>query len=488
MNITLYNFSKSTNSLSIPSGGSTKYCHLKEATNITSPRVIMKQSDLFEGGNDSKELKPYNYAYIPSFKRYYYMGSPTVLDNDRVEIPLSVDVLASFRDSIISTPCTYVRTPNGTSNIIDDEYPLSKVMTTSYNSKQLFTESSDINIYIDIIGKADPSCNPTCTTYNMSIGSLKALLNKVYDPSTYTPSAGAVLDILQATICNPSQYIAGCRMGRLGVKGNAVSQIKFGWLDVDVEGAYTIPQGMYVLNLERTISFPSAVNDITHSYALYIPTVGTAQISRTDIGNGTLSVRYSVDMSNGTAFCTVRNSQNKLVFTGSGMALVPLPISGVVAKMPEMNISTLVAGATGVASTQGAGSALWNQLSLGAQYANVAPTASQQAQLMQQTAPNVGAVTNGLTNGLNAMIPREVVTTGAGSGTLSEIFVEKNIIAFTFIRERMSVSDVGKASYYRGTMTTRGYYRASYAQGNYGGAYESERNAITHYLLQGIVY
>lgn len=42
----------------------------------------------------------YNYCYIPELKRYYFIGTPIVLPNGVITLPLECDVLMSFKSSI----------------------------------------------------------------------------------------------------------------------------------------------------------------------------------------------------------------------------------------------------------------------------------------------------------------------------------------------------------------------------------------------------
>lgn len=65
---------------------------LREQSSIINP-VIRVQST---------ELPDFNYAYVPDFKRYYFITGIRNLSVSIWEISLSVDVLESFKDSISS--------------------------------------------------------------------------------------------------------------------------------------------------------------------------------------------------------------------------------------------------------------------------------------------------------------------------------------------------------------------------------------------------
>lgn len=53
------------------------------------------------GSLDYSLLKDVNYAYIPEFKRYYYVGVPTIGNNKTYFLPLDEDYLMSFKDQFM---------------------------------------------------------------------------------------------------------------------------------------------------------------------------------------------------------------------------------------------------------------------------------------------------------------------------------------------------------------------------------------------------
>lgn len=79
------------NVTSIKSGVS---CNVKEPIRIINPVVILSF--------DVETLKA-NYAYIPDYKRYYYITDIVPLTGGRIELHLAVDVLYSFKDDILNS-------------------------------------------------------------------------------------------------------------------------------------------------------------------------------------------------------------------------------------------------------------------------------------------------------------------------------------------------------------------------------------------------
>lgn len=68
--------------------------NLKSDNSILQPILILK--NYTEG----------NYCYIDEFKRYYYINDVRVLKGGLFELHLNVDVLMTYKDTIINNPIT----------------------------------------------------------------------------------------------------------------------------------------------------------------------------------------------------------------------------------------------------------------------------------------------------------------------------------------------------------------------------------------------
>lgn len=99
-------------------------------------------------------LPHYNYAYIPDFKRYYFVRNITVVDNTTYEINLDVDVLKTYENEIMSAHGNVTRADDAnkfTSNrnsVYDIRPNYSKI---DFPNTDLFTETGTI-IMITIKG------------------------------------------------------------------------------------------------------------------------------------------------------------------------------------------------------------------------------------------------------------------------------------------------------------------------------------------------
>lgn len=71
---------------------------------ILNPTIIIS--------SDISNLKSYNYAYIPTLNRYYFIDSFTTLLGGRTELKLSVDVLMSWQSDILNMSVIAARSTN----------------------------------------------------------------------------------------------------------------------------------------------------------------------------------------------------------------------------------------------------------------------------------------------------------------------------------------------------------------------------------------
>lgn len=51
----------------------------------------------------------YNYAYVPKWDKYYFLGEPTIIDGERCTIPGKCDVLTTYADAIKNLNVNVVR-------------------------------------------------------------------------------------------------------------------------------------------------------------------------------------------------------------------------------------------------------------------------------------------------------------------------------------------------------------------------------------------
>lgn len=95
---------------------------LREQSSIVSPSIMIKHD------NPSN----FNYAYIPEFKRYYFITDITSIRNGLWEVTMHVDVLMSFKDGIKNTSIILSDTETtGQTNYMSGEQWASTVKTAT---------------------------------------------------------------------------------------------------------------------------------------------------------------------------------------------------------------------------------------------------------------------------------------------------------------------------------------------------------------------
>lgn len=77
-------------------------CAFKGNCDILNPVVVVKNDNFFD----------YNYCYIEQFKRYYFIDDIEILPNDVYKLTLKVDVLDSYKDSILKNYVHVTRKEN----------------------------------------------------------------------------------------------------------------------------------------------------------------------------------------------------------------------------------------------------------------------------------------------------------------------------------------------------------------------------------------
>lgn len=115
MEIIFYYHRKKVKSTALPIQGSFKNCSIKDVSSLINPYI--------EIAENLTVAPPWNYCYIPAYNRYYWIIEWT-WERGFWSAELSVDVLASYRETIFNSTLYVVRSAsNYDGNIIDKIYP-----------------------------------------------------------------------------------------------------------------------------------------------------------------------------------------------------------------------------------------------------------------------------------------------------------------------------------------------------------------------------
>ena len=128
-----------------PNGEAIPYeCNLKDSTDVLNPTLLMS----FDVA--TTPIINSNYAYIPAFKRYYYIRNMNSVRTNLWSIALHVDVLMSHRDAIANIECICTRNRDVyNSYLVDDRVPLQ----SNYNVQYVVDMNSPL-IPVDATGSS----------------------------------------------------------------------------------------------------------------------------------------------------------------------------------------------------------------------------------------------------------------------------------------------------------------------------------------------
>lgn len=100
---------------------------LREGSDVVNPSIMI------EAPVDA--VCGFNYAYIPEFKRYYFIQNCSAFRAGLTILTMTVDVLYTYKESILNSPAIIVRSSkygdtNGDFSLPDERYPVKQSETT----------------------------------------------------------------------------------------------------------------------------------------------------------------------------------------------------------------------------------------------------------------------------------------------------------------------------------------------------------------------
>lgn len=213
--VKLYIFSKKDNSTAAPSDSTqsiTVDCVLKDRCSVISPVLIISESAV-------SNIYNYNYARLQQFNRYYYIDD-IIYNNGTWELSLSVDVLASFKESIAGYNAYVLRSSYKSDNtvifngdIVDTKYPITAEQATfSATSAQnpLTVPDDDAGTWmIGIINK--DSNGGAVTYYAMTLAGFRAFNEYIFNNVSWMNiDVTEISANLQRALINPYQFVVSC--------------------------------------------------------------------------------------------------------------------------------------------------------------------------------------------------------------------------------------------------------------------------------------
>lgn len=307
---------KDFNSTKIPNIGDFEFsniysCALWDDCSVQSP-VIIISADL------AVNMAGYNYAFIPSFNRYYWITNIRFNDG-RWFLHLSCDVLASFKNDIGTSNQYIIRSESDyDENITDTAYTPTGGKGQSFNltTNPFATNMSNGNFVIGIT-----SASPTIGSNRyvvMNENQLSAFCSQLMGSGDYLNLDSEDLSsAMVKTILNPIQYIQSVRWFPFTISGTtAGTTIFFGWWIIQASHGDLLTSSELRRDFEFTIPIPKHPQISTHGaylqkspysqYRIQLPILGYVDLdSNLLYGYTGLRVKYTVDLVTGLAYVSI---------------------------------------------------------------------------------------------------------------------------------------------------------------------------------------
>lgn len=372
---TFYQFPKKENSTAQPTISTPKVDYdivLKGQCSILAPTIALQVAL-------STAPDQYNYCYIGSFNRYYFVKD-WIFDNRLWIASLSCDVLASYKYFIGSSYEYVTRSASDyDGSITDNLYPVTSTYSTAYSA---ITNPNQLNILTGMSGgsfiiglmNGDSNAIGGISYYAMSLGQMQNLREFMLGNSNAGTSDLA--DILQNDITdlspgvvkalfNPFQYIASCIWFPYDYSTEAtwtqVSNIQFGYWQLANISARRVPANQ-VVQLFTATATPSVhpqsatrgeyLNCAPYTEnVIYLPPFGTIPLDGVLIKDVTnIQLYWWVDVTTGQATLDIKGSKAdmslvQLAAPQVAQVGVPVTLSAIGTNYQGNQFSTIAIGA-----------------------------------------------------------------------------------------------------------------------------------------------
>lgn len=310
MEITLYSFNKRNNSTKRPTGGTVVSGEIKETTSILTPTISFGA------------VQPaYNYAFIPSFSRYYWIRDWTY-NKGLWEASMEVDVLSSWKDVIGASSQFVIRSSNRfNGEIIDSMYPATNIPVIETVTATSPWDPANITYIVGII--AANSRGGAVTYYGMTPAQFEAFSSYLLGDTGYlgTDFTSMTIDELKVQF-NPIQYVASVTAVPFNVGTFSTHPIPFGWWSLDVTALYIGADMSFQLSF-NVPQHPQAERGVYlngppySTYTLFMPQFGQIPLDANAVAaSSTVICEVRYDVRSNTAILRVF-AGNTLLYTNS---------------------------------------------------------------------------------------------------------------------------------------------------------------------------
>ena len=135
MELRFYNMTETNNTIGKKLDGYTSvFVKMKyQDMNVTNPIFMLKFN----------EYPAYNYIYVPSLHRYYFIDNIVIKTENTFEIQCSCDVLESFKDDILASVGHLTKSKNNNPYYGDFQSADNKIIEHYYSNKKITIDSND---------------------------------------------------------------------------------------------------------------------------------------------------------------------------------------------------------------------------------------------------------------------------------------------------------------------------------------------------------
>lgn len=312
---------------------------MKTVASIQDPIIDIKTN---------ASLSEFNYAYIPEFKRYYFIDD-TAWDLGIWSLSLRVDVLASFRTDICRSRQYVLRSASSyDANIIDDLYTtVAKYTSASSTSGSVIdgdsggavsgyfnTNFSDGYFVMSVLSDNGSGV----TYYNLTYTQFRTVVHELMN---YVPAdMEDVSEGVAKSLFDPMQYIMGCTWFPVDVHaswGTIVNSISFGGYSISIEGGVKRLGSVRGKHFYTYISIPKhpQMNNRPYiqlspfsQYLLMFEPFGSVPIDTTKLyGQTSLRLDWYIDTYTGEAELLIKNGSGDLITSLAANVGVSVPVA-----------------------------------------------------------------------------------------------------------------------------------------------------------------
>lgn len=344
-----YNFAKKVNSTERPSSDSVLRqveIIIKDNTSMTSP--VIEIAEKISGDR----IAHFNYCYIPALNRFYYI-TDCIYDRGIWCVSLSVDVLASFRESIGCDTRYILRSSAEFNGALQDmAYATIGKSTVARETETLWTNvladdtptSGLGGCYILTVTSKDGDGVGTAKLRGFTPAQFKTLSEFLF--GTSAELEGEKYDsTLFNSMFNPAQYIVDCKWYPFAISeiGSGEEYTRVTLQDHFFIGKIAIPNiRCYSIERQFWTGFPKVLRlDEKHPqiergsylcrppfsrYRLYIPPFGSIPLDFADSDNGAfVAFTITIDFFSGTALLDIWQGSDTHFITSAEIGVaVPL--------------------------------------------------------------------------------------------------------------------------------------------------------------------